>query len=91
MKNNLFKKIYLLAFFAIIIGTMMKISNINGSQILFIIGILSTLGYIIIGIYEVNVSKKINQSEKIMWTIGFIVIHYLAGLLYLLGGRKRIA
>ncbi|ESU23662.1 hypothetical protein FLJC2902T_32240 [Flavobacterium limnosediminis JC2902] len=89
-ENNLFKKAFLVALSITIIGAIMKITHMDGAQILLILGVLSTLGYVVIGIYEVNISKRINQSEKIMWTIGFIFINFFAGLLYLINGRKRI-
>ncbi|MEW5675460.1 hypothetical protein ABGT15_04030 [Flavobacterium enshiense] len=88
--NNLFKKAFLLSLAITIIGAIMKINHTDGAQIALIIGILSTLAYVVIGIYEVNTSKRINQSEKIMWTIGFIFINFFAGLFYLLNGRKRV-
>jgi len=56
-----------------------------------IIGMLLTLPYVIIGIIEVKNSKKINNPEKIMWTIGFLFLSLITGLIYLFFGKKRIS
>lgn len=89
-RNNLFKKVFFIALLITIAGAIMKITHMNGAHILLLFGILSTLCYVVIGICEVNISKRITQSEKIMWTSAFIFLNFLAGLLYLLNGRKRI-
>jgi hypothetical protein len=49
------------------------------------------LPYAIIGIIEVKNSKKINNPEKIMWTIGFLFLSLITGLIYLFFGKKRIS
>lgn len=88
--NNKFKISFLIAIAFSIFGAFLKINNTSGSEFILVIGIIATLFYIIIGIIEVNKSNKINNSEKVMWTIGFISFNFLAGLLYLTSGRKRI-
>ncbi|WP_396196237.1 PLDc N-terminal domain-containing protein [Flavobacterium sp.] len=54
------------------------------------ISIISSIVFVIIGIYEVNKSEKINKSEKTMWIISFIFMSFITGLLYFIIGRKRI-
>ncbi len=73
-----------------IAGAFMKLNQNSGADYILAIGILATLIYIIIGIIEVNKSQKIKDSEKVMWTIGFITLNFIAGLLYFISGRKRI-
>lgn len=90
INDNLFGKIFILAFLVVIVGAFMKINHMDGAEILMIISFVVSLGYIVIGIYEVNSSNKIKQSEKVMWIFGFVFISLVAGLVYLLNGRKRV-
>jgi uncharacterized membrane protein HdeD (DUF308 family) len=52
-----------------------------------------TLGavFIITAILEVSRSSKISRNEKTMWIMGFLFFTVIAGLLYLLMGRKRVS
>lgn len=88
--TNKFKISFLIAITFSLLGSFLKINHNSGADFMIIIGIIATLFYIVIGIIEVNKSNKINNSEKVMWTIGFIALNFLAGLLYLTSGRKRI-
>jgi len=90
-KTNHFKTAFLLSFLFSAIGAMMKITHTDGYNIFLVLGILATILFMAIGIYEVNKSAKIGNSEKVMWTIAFLVLNFLAGLLYLISGRRRIA
>jgi hypothetical protein len=39
---------------------------------------------------EIYSSNRVNLIEKIMWTISFIGLSWIAGLIYLLLARKRM-
>jgi hypothetical protein len=44
-------------------------------------------------LYEIWNSYRIDKNEKIMWTIAFIfmgILGAIAGIVYLLMGRKRV-
>ena len=88
--NSLFKNLFFLASLITIVGVISKVTHVNGAEIVLIASFIPTLSYVTIGIYEVNVSNKIDRSEKIMWTVGFIFTNFFAALLYLLNARKRI-
>ena len=88
-KQNLFKKVFAIAFIFSIIVALVKINHIECSSIFLIIGIISTFAYIAIGIYEVNNSTKIKATEKVLWTIGFILLNFLVGIYYFMN-RKNI-
>lgn len=88
--KNLFKKAFAIAFFFSIIGAFLKINHMENSSFFLIIAIISTLFYIIIGIYEVNNSTRIKSNEKVMWTIGFITFSFFVGVYYFISGRKSI-
>ena len=88
--NNNFKAVFSISILIALIGTYFKIMHWGYSKPILIIGILLSLGYIILGIIEVNNSTKIEKSEKIMWTVGFIFFSFITALVYLFSGRKRI-
>jgi predicted ferric reductase len=46
--------------------------------------------YIVLALKEIYNSNRVNLIEKIMWTISFIGLGWIAGLIYLLFTRKRI-
>ena len=90
-KKNLFKKAFAISFLFTIIGAMMKISHWEYSSFFLIVGILSNILYIVVGIYEVNNSSRISSYEKLLWIIGFIMFSFFVGLIYLISGRRKVA
>ncbi|MEK8179467.1 hypothetical protein WMW71_03860 [Flavobacterium buctense] len=81
---------FILSFIATIIGALFKIMHWPGASMLLIIGLLSLAVFVITALYEVYNSKTINSSEKLMWTIGFLCLGSIAGLVYVLIRRKRV-
>ena len=88
-KTDLFKICFFLSLCVIFIGTILKLTHTDFAQPILMLALLLSLGYIIIGIMEVQNSKNLDQSEKIMWTIGFIFFGTITGIVYLLVGRKK--
>lgn len=60
-----------------------------GAVILALSGI-TTLIFFLLFLIEVLGSTRIRRSEKVVWTVSIILLHYLAGLVYLLRGRRHI-
>jgi hypothetical protein len=89
-KLNLFKVAFAISFLFMFIGAVMKISHMEYASIFLIIGILSSIFYVVVGIYEVKNSNRISSSKKVLWIIGFILFSFIVGLLYLISGRKKI-
>jgi hypothetical protein len=81
---------FILSFVLTIVGALFKIMHWPGATILLIIGLSSLAVFIITALYEVYNSKTINSSEKLMWTVGFLCLSSIAGLVYVLVGRKRV-
>lgn len=72
-------------------GAYMKFTHLNGAGPWLITGILSTFIFIISAIYEIRTSNKIDNTEKTIWTFALIFFSGIAGLVYFLFDRKRIA
>ncbi len=80
--NNLYKKIFVLAFILVLFGSFLKIYHLEFATLFLMLGLFSTLCYIILGIYQINSSIKLKNNEKVFWTIGFISFSFITGLLY---------
>ncbi|TZF86428.1 hypothetical protein FW774_05125 (plasmid) [Pedobacter sp. BS3] len=89
-KTTLFKSALFTSLIIGLVGGLLKILHLPMAQLFLIVSLLATLVYIICGLYEIYGSKRIKAVEKLMWTIGFIVLCSITGLLYLFMGRPRI-
>jgi predicted membrane channel-forming protein YqfA (hemolysin III family) len=77
----------------VLVGTFMKILHLPGAEQLLIVGMVTNGVFVVGALSEVWRSERIDKNEKIMWTIAFIFIGFLgtiAGIVYLLLGRKRV-
>jgi hypothetical protein len=72
------------------IGAMFKITHWANADALLIIGVLTWLVFIVTALYEVNTSTRITRTGKLMWTVAFILMAGIAGIIYVLGGRKTV-
>ena len=81
---------FAISFLITTVAAFFKIMHWPFSTPLMIIGILATIGYVVVGILEVNKSSKINGSEKFMWIVGFVFLSFIAAILYLLSGQRRV-
>jgi hypothetical protein len=87
--ESVYAKAFIIAIIFSITGAFLKINHIEYSSIFLTIGVVSNLLYIIVGINEVNSSTRIQNSEKVLWTIGFLVFNFFVGIYYLIK-RKNI-
>jgi hypothetical protein len=85
-----FVQIFWLSFAFQFMGPLFKIMHLPIAEELLIIGIISHYLVAILAMFEIWQSGKIERIEKIMWTVAFLFLGGLAGLLYILVGRKRI-
>jgi len=85
------KTSFMISILSTIIGAYLKIKHLEGVEILFIVGVIAIVIFIVSAIYEVRTSTRIAPSEKTMWTIAFIFFSGIAGVIYFFIGRKRIA
>jgi hypothetical protein len=88
--KKLVSLLFVSAFFLVIAGTLFKIMHYASADMLLGAGLLLTLVYTVIALYEIHGSRKLPVSEKVMWTIGFLFLNTVTGLLYILMGRKRV-
>lgn len=82
---------FVISFIVTTIGAYLKIIHADGAETALTIGIIFVMIFIASAIYEVRTSTRINHAEKTMWTIAFLFMSGIAGIVYFLMGRKRIA
>ncbi|MBS1487163.1 MAG: hypothetical protein JST43_06195 [Bacteroidetes bacterium] len=84
MKQSTQYTISLIVSFALtVIGAMFKIVHWEGSSSLLSAGLICGLPFIYLGITDVYQNKKQELLVKLMWTVGFIFISSITGLVYL--------
>lgn len=81
---------FLISLIVSLAGAYLKITHTAGAQPFLIAGIVTSLVFTVSAIYEVRASTRINFAEKTMWTVAFLFMSGVAGLVYFLVGRKRI-
>ena len=85
------KTSFVVGFVITLLGAYLKIMHAGGANTWLTIGIIAWLVFTVTAIYEVRTSKKIDDLEKTRWTIAFIFLNSITGVIYILIGRKRIA
>jgi hypothetical protein len=81
---------FLLSFVLTILGAYLKIMHTTGADTILAIALFATLAYVLLAIYEVWSSDLFTHGEKIMWTVTFVMLMSIGGLIYFLMGRRRI-
>ncbi len=89
-KDTVIKVSFFLGLVFTMVGAMLKILHEPNSNPFLIIGIIASIIYIGLAIYEIRTSTQIDRTEKTMWTVAFIFMSGLTGLIYFVMGRKRI-
>ncbi len=81
---------FIISLLFILFSSWLKLIHAQGANTWLNISAALVFIFIVTGIYEVLSSKRIDSSEKIMWTLAFILFSGLTGLVYFLMGRKRV-
>ena len=81
--------LYIVSFVTTVVGAYFKIVHSNLSDTFLTLGILAAVAYIYVALREIWKSN-IPHHEKIQWTLGFLFINSIAGLVYLISGRKKV-
>ncbi len=85
------KTSFISSFILTLIGAYLKITHSEGADTWLTIGIIASIVFIVTAIYEVRISKRIDHTKKTMWTLAFIFFSSIAGLIYILIGRRIAA
>lgn len=85
-----FKPVFLLSLIFLLAQYLLKYVNLPGRNLVLLFYLVLTLMWIIFALKEIYRSNRISSKEKIMWTISFIGVNWIAGLCYLVFTRPRI-
>lgn len=89
-KEQILRVSFFIWFVGMLIGAVLKIMHYSYGGFLLNVSMAFYLVFACMVIYEVLQSDKIERSEKIMWTIGMLFFGAIAGIFYLLVGRKNV-
>lgn len=92
MKNKeiLLKASFYIFLLVMISGTLFRFFHKDEANLILAVGILFYLVFITSSISEILSIPNVSKNEKNMWINGFIILTPIAGLVYILSGRKRI-
>ncbi len=65
-----------------LLGVICKIQHFPYGGLLLGLSALASLGFVIPGLADVFDKVKYKLNEKLMWTVGFIFLSWIAGILY---------
>jgi ammonia channel protein AmtB len=85
------KTSFIAGFLLVFAGAYLKIIHSAYADNVLLPAVIVWIIFIVSAIYEVRSSEKIDNTAKTLWTLGFIFFAGFAGLLYMLGMRRRIA
>lgn len=81
---------FLISLSASFSGAALKIMHQAGAGWLFVLSLIATVVFIISALIEIRRSPKIDHREKTMWTIAFIFMSGVTGIVYMVMGRRRV-
>jgi len=55
-----------------------------------LLGVLLTFTFLILGVVEINKSKKLSPKQKTFWTIVLVSFINIGSIIYYFIGRKRV-
>ena len=82
-KVTIYRYSLILTIIASLAGGIMKILHYPYSNIILPLGLIISLVYICIGLYDSFMDKKESSLIKLMWLVAFVALSWLAGILYL--------
>lgn len=73
-----------------LIGAFLKMMHLPGGEPFIITSLVLTAVWIVSGLSEIYSSNQITYNEKVLWTLGFILLSSITGFLYFFIGRPRV-
>jgi hypothetical protein len=89
-KDRLIKISFGIALLCLIIAVAIKMLHISSIIPFFWAGLIFSIVYTVVAIWELSASKRISSAEKIMWTVGFLFFNTITGILYFASRRRMI-
>lgn len=90
-KRNLLIIVLIVSLCITLFGAWLKIIHEEGADLFLQAGIITSLLFTVIALYEVLSSTRINRLEKVLWSLGLVLAGSIVGLVYVFAERSRIA
>ncbi len=81
-KITIYKTSLIVATLLSLLGSYFKITHYAYGNLILVIGMIISLGFIIPGLADVFGNNRLKSHEKLMWIVGFIFLTWIAGFLY---------
>jgi len=78
----IFRACLFLGFSIILIGALFKIMHWPGANIMILLGFLTSLVYMVIGIADAFDDPNNSTTEKVLWLLGFLMSSFIIGIVY---------
>ena len=88
-KVKAFKNSLIFAILLSLLGAYFKIAHYPYGDLLTGLGFLISLVFVVLGLLDVFLKSNYKPIEKIMWTVGLILLSWIGGLLYYPKFKKR--
>ncbi|OLY90837.1 Phospholipase_D-nuclease N-terminal [Cnuella takakiae] len=89
-KRTLLAVLFLANIVAVVTGAYFKITHQGYGDSILIVSFGLSLAFVVLALTEVFASRRIDTTQKLMWTVGLIFFHTIAALVYLLAGRRHV-
>ena len=89
-KRILVTSVFLLGTITLINGVYLKVNHFAYADSLITIGLIMTVIVTLLALYEIHSSSKVQRTEKLLWTLGFLMMNTITGFLYFIIYRKEI-
>ncbi len=89
-KQSLLYFSFFSSYILLIIGSFFRIMHWPSATLLLMLGIIILVFFLLISMFEIINSKKIDGTEKFIWITGLLFFGLIIGLIYILSSRKRI-
>lgn len=73
----------------VIAGAFLKISHLPGADTVLAIGLITGLLFSVLALWQIF-SAPLPITEKTMWLIAFLFLNWVAAMVYIIYGQKRV-
>ena len=81
-RKTLYKTSLIFTAIISLVGVLFKLQHYPYGNFLLGMSTFTSLGFIIPGLLDVFPNRRFKTHEKLMWTIGFVFLSWVAGILY---------
>jgi hypothetical protein len=89
-KERILDIAFIIGILAFLYGATQKILHSPNANSWLLLGGMCWLIFVLLAVYEVSSSRRLDGSEKTLWILGLLFMSGITGFLYVLWGRDRV-